>query len=88
MFDPHLELGEGLRVPALELFYAFYFVMTGLHALHMVIGIGVLAVIAAQSWWIAAQRLSTRVENSGLYWHFVDLVWVFLFPMLYLIDRT
>ena len=72
-----------------QLFFSFYFAMTGCHALHMIIGIGILATL-----WSAArnQKFShdyyTPVENTGLYWHFVDIVWVFLFPLLYLIDRT
>lgn len=69
-----------------ELFFGFYFAMTGMHALHMVIGVGVLSVIAIQA---SRGRFSpefhTPVELTGLYWHFVDIVWVFLFPLLYLI---
>src|SRR5262245_52231012 len=69
-----------------RIFYSFYFVMTGLHAFHMVIGIGVLAWIARR----AAKGEFTpthhaALEMSGLYWHFVDVVWIFLFPLLYLI---
>jgi len=60
--------------------------MTGLHALHMIIGIGVFAVLFVQAW---RHRFSpsyyTPVEIAGLYWHFVDIVWIFLFPLLYLI---
>jgi cytochrome c oxidase subunit 3 len=69
-----------------QLFFSLYFVMTGLHAIHMVIGVVLLGVIA-----VAALRGSfsreyyTPVEVGGLYWHFVDIVWVFLFPLLYLI---
>jgi cytochrome c oxidase subunit 3 len=69
-----------------ELFYSFYFAMTGVHALHMVIGICVVA-------WVLVSTMRGRfnsvyhtpVEMTGLYWHFVDIVWVFLFPLLYLI---
>jgi cytochrome c oxidase subunit 3 len=63
--------------------------MTGLHALHMVVGIGVLAVL-----WVLAGRgrfsahYYTPVEVAGLYWHFVDIVWIYLFPLLYLISRV
>ncbi|AGA27904.1 cytochrome c oxidase subunit 3 family protein [Singulisphaera acidiphila] len=70
-----------------QLFFVFYFFMTGLHAFHMIIGIAVMGVLAIQ-----AQRgkftadYFTPLELTGLYWHFVDLVWVFLFPLLYLID--
>ena len=71
---------------ASQLFYSLYFAMTGLHAIHMVVGIGILSVIA----WMAhkgkfSKTYSNPVEISGLYWHFVDLVWIFLFPFLYLI---
>jgi cytochrome c oxidase subunit III len=71
-----------------EMFFSLYFCMTGLHALHMVIGIGLL------SWLIARARrgdftvrYNTPVEMVGLYWHFVDIVWIFLFPLLYLLGR-
>ncbi len=62
--------------------------MTGLHALHMVIGLGIMGVML---WWtwngtITAEYASP-IEISGLYWHFVDIVWIFLFPLLYLIGR-
>jgi cytochrome c oxidase subunit 3 len=69
-----------------QVFYSLYFAMTGLHAVHMIIGVVLLGVIA-----VAALRGSfsheyyTPVEIGGLYWHFVDVVWVFLFPLLYLI---
>ncbi len=79
---------EGLDPIHAQLFFSLYFVMTGLHALHMVIGIGVMAVLT----WMAWQGRFTKgyhspIEISGLYWHFVDIVWIFLFPLLYLIDR-
>lgn len=69
-----------------QLFFWIYFAMTGLHALHMVIGLGIMAVI----FWMAKRGRFTPeyhapVEISGLYWHFVDIVWIFLFPLLYLI---
>jgi cytochrome c oxidase subunit 3 len=68
-----------------ELFFFIYFAMTGLHALHMVIGIATLGTLA---FLIHRSQFSdgATVESVGLYWHFVDLVWVFLFPLLYLID--
>lgn len=69
-----------------EMFFSLYFAMTGFHALHMVIGIGVFAAITAKA---ARRRFSaeyyTPVEISGIYWHFVDLIWVYLYPLLYLI---
>jgi cytochrome c oxidase subunit 3 len=71
------------------LFFSLYFSLTGLHALHMVIGVSLLSVI---TWMAYKRRFSpewyTPVEMSGLYWHFVDIVWIFLFPLLYLVDRT
>lgn len=74
------------RTPKMALFMTFYFVMTMLHALHMLIGLAVLATILL----LAKRRHFTRdyhhpVEVVGLYWHFVDTVWVFLFPVLYLL---
>jgi cytochrome c oxidase subunit 3 len=69
-----------------QLFFSIYFMMTGIHALHMVVGIGLMLVILAMAW---RGRFSagyyTPVEVSGLYWHFVDIVWIFLFPLLYLL---
>jgi cytochrome c oxidase subunit 3 len=63
--------------------------MTGLHAVHMIIGILVMAILAFLAW---RGRFSIEsyvpVELTGLYWHFVDIVWIFLFPLLYLIDRA
>ena len=69
-----------------QLFYCFYFGMTGLHALHMVIGIAILGVLVYQAKkGVFSPAYFTPVEMTGLYWHFVDIVWVFLFPLLYLI---
>lgn len=80
---------EGPYAPQVEMFIWLYFAMTGVHALHMVIGFGLLSVIA---WMAAKERFSpqwyTPVEMAGLYWHFVDIVWIFLFPLLYLVDRA
>ena len=75
-----------LEKPA-ELFFILYFCMTGLHAAHMVIGIGIFIwiLIRAHRGQFSSEYYSP-VEVSGLYWHFVDVVWIFLFPMLYLID--
>ena len=71
-----------------QLFFSFYFVMTGMHALHMVIGIVMMVVFAGKALrgrYTAAYH--APVELGGLYWHFVDIVWIFLFPLLYLIGR-
>lgn len=77
---------SGPQEPGLTTFFNLYFLMTGLHALHMVIGIAILAtlVVLALRGGLVAER-SPIVHNTGLYWHFVDLVWVFLFPFFYLV---
>jgi cytochrome c oxidase subunit 3 len=68
------------------LFLIFYFVMTGLHALHMLIGLGLLTVLIGLAWRGSfSAEYHTPVEVVGLYWHFVDIVWIFLYPLLYLI---
>jgi len=84
---PHFEW-EGLYPKPAEQFYSLYFAMTGLHALHMVIGLGIMTVIAIMAWRKTFDSdYYTPVEVAGLYWHFVDIVWIFLFPLLYLIGR-
>ena len=71
-----------------QLFFCMYFAMTGLHASHVTIGIGILATMAFRAWRGAfGPDYYTPIEISGLYWHFVDLVWIFLFPLYYLIAR-
>jgi cytochrome c oxidase subunit III len=79
---------EGTAPERANLFFSLYFAMTGLHAAHMVIGLGLLSVMFVMA---ARRRFSaewhTPVEVSGLYWHFVDIIWIFLFPLLYLVDR-
>ncbi len=71
-----------------QIFFSFYFAMTGLHATHMLIGLGVLTwlMLRAKRGEFGPEYYSP-VENVGLYWHFVDIVWIFLFPLLYLISR-
>ncbi len=71
-----------------QIYFSLYFAMTGVHALHMIIGLAILFVLL----WKARTGLYTTgyvqpIENFGLYWHFVDIVWIFLFPFLYLINR-
>jgi len=91
-FADHLVPGPHYAMvsqPKTQLFFWLYFVMTGLHAIHVIVGLGVIGVLL---------RLSTKprfaadyytpVEMGGLYWHFVDIVWVFLYPLLYLINRN
>jgi cytochrome c oxidase subunit 3 len=76
----------GLNMPHGELFMTFYFILTGLHAVHMLVGMGVLSFLLFQAYrgryW---EKYYIPVEVAGLYWHFVDIVWIFLFPLLYLV---
>jgi cytochrome c oxidase subunit 3 len=88
-FEHHLVPGPSFDpalAPPEQIFFALYFIMTGIHALHMVVGIGLMSVILWMAW---RGRFSPAyygpVEVSGLYWHFVDIVWIFLFPLLYLL---
>ena len=79
------ELGH---YPSHDNFYAIYFTMTGLHGIHIIGGIIVntfLLTIGTRLWKTDPEHFTNRVENAGLYWHFVDLVWIFLFPSLYLL---
>tara|TARA_Y100001934_G_C12279875_1_gene739335 strand:+ start:737 stop:1384 length:648 start_codon:yes stop_codon:yes gene_type:complete len=92
-YHHHLVPGTGFQTPAgepekLEMFFNFYFLMTGCHAFHMIIGGGVLVYLI----WKAMRGSYLKdhfapIEMMGLYWHFVDLVWIFLFPLLYLLGR-
>ncbi len=69
-----------------EMFFNLYFAMTGMHALHMIVGIGIMLFMLRPAWrgkWTPDNH--NFVEGFGLYWHFVDIVWIFLFPFLYLI---
>jgi cytochrome c oxidase subunit III len=87
----HLFPGRNFRpdLPAQgQIFWFLYWAMTGLHGLHVLLGLGILSVIA---WMASRRKFSDRyynpVEVSALYWHFVDIVWIFLYPLFYLIDR-
>jgi cytochrome c oxidase subunit 3 len=82
--DPALQ-----TLPGAQIYYSLYFALTGLHATHMIVGIAIMAVIVYMAWKgkFDAQWY-TPVEIMGLYWHFVDLVWIFLFPLLYLIGGS
>jgi cytochrome c oxidase subunit 3 len=88
----HFEIAERHGVPIdqrhARMFFGLYFAMTGLHALHMIVGIAILLWLL---YWARKGRFTPEnynyVEGTGLYWHFVDIVWIFLFPMLYLIGR-
>ena len=90
-FQEHVVPGIDFRyapgeAPAAQIYFILYFLMTGLHALHLTIGIGLLAVLAVKT---GRNRYSAKyyspVEVAGLYWHFVDIVWIFLYPLIYLI---
>lgn len=71
-----------------QIFFALYFIMTGLHALHMVVGLGIFTWLLIMAWrGRFTPEYHTPLEIGGLYWHFVDIVWIYLFPLLYLIDR-
>ncbi len=88
LHDPHGRPLDAVTAHHAEIFFSLYFAMTGLHALHMIIGIPILSIVAFMA---ARGRFSpawfTPVEMVGLYWHFVDIIWIFLFPLLYLVDR-
>ena len=83
---PHFNPTLPIRV---QIFFWLYWAMTGLHAIHVTVGVGLLGTITIMA---KLRRFSshyfTPVEVSGLYWHFVDLVWIFLYPLLYLIGRN
>jgi cytochrome c oxidase subunit III len=81
-------LYEGDQPAQARMFFSLYFIMTGLHAIHMLLGMAMLALLAILSWIGVFNRTNyAPIELTGLFWHFVDLVWIFLFPLLYLIDR-
>ncbi len=101
-YREHLIPGFNFQVPAqvlaqstglpldprrFEMFFVLYFFMTGLHAFHLIVGIALVSVMAWLTWrsWLSGTG-DTQIEVTGLYWHFVDVVWVFLYPLLYLID--
>jgi heme/copper-type cytochrome/quinol oxidase subunit 3 len=84
-YSDHLSRGEG---PSHGTFHAIYFTLTGLHGLHIVGGMIVMGYFlgpGARMWKKDPERFANRIEATGLYWHFVDLVWIFLFPVLYLL---
>lgn len=86
-FHPHAEALHGASPRAAEIFFSLYFAMTGLHAIHIIAGIGVITALMVL-WRKGAKSVTedyVPTEMVGLYWHFVDLVWIFLFPLFYLI---
>jgi len=85
-FDPQEWSRRGIDSRHVQLFLGFYYVMTGLHAVHLIVGIGLLVVMAVLAWLGRfTPEQHTGVELSGLYWHFIDVVWIYLFPLLYLV---
>jgi cytochrome c oxidase subunit 3 len=71
-----------------QIFFSLYFAMTGMHAVHMIIGVGIFCWLTWMAWrGRFSPEYHTPIEIGGLYWHFVDIVWIYLFPLLYLIDR-
>ena len=82
----YVETGNPALTPQVQMFMLFYFAMTGMHALHMVIGAGLLLYFIRRAWrGDFGPEYYGPVEVMGLYWHFVDIAWIFLFPLLYLI---
>lgn len=100
-FEYHKEMQEGLvplrgfdfhfkghQPEKAQMFFNFYFAMTGLHALHLTVGILItLVMIGLASRMKNQTALENHIEIAGLYWHLIDVIWVFLFPLLYLIER-
>ena len=84
-YGHHFATGE---LPSKSTFLAIYFTMTGLHGLHVIGGMIVNGYFwgpGSKMWKTEPERFTNRIEVAGLYWHFVDLVWIFLFPVLYLL---
>ena len=76
---------SGAHAPKVQLFFVFYFIMTGLHALHMTIGLGVLSVLLFRTFVGSfSATYHTAIDLGGLYWHFIDIVWVFLYAIFYI----
>ena len=79
---------QGPNAESVQMFFYLYFLMTGIHALHVIIGVVLIVIFAWRAWRRDAFRANdTAVDLLGLYWHFVDIVWVFLFPLIYLVNR-
>jgi len=91
-WEEHHVPGPGFHFPEsvdprhAEIFFSLYFIMTGIHTIHLIVGVFVVGTVAVFAWrGRYTQGYHATVENVGLYWHFVDIVWVFLYPMLYLV---
>ena len=92
-FENHLVPGPNFRFDGpyarqAEIYFSVYFAMTGMHALHMIVGAGLLTWLLVQAHrGLFTREYNTPVELVGLYWHFVDIIWIFLFPLLYLVGH-
>ena len=95
-FEYHSDLDKGLwpgphfalHPATTQLFWAFYWIATGVHAVHLTIGIGIVSVVTLQLKRRTLPVEATRFEGVALYWHLVDTIWIFLLPMLYLVGRA
>ena len=95
-FEYHSDLEKGLwpgpgfplHPAATQLFWAFYWIATGIHAVHLTVGIGIVAVVTLELKRGALPIAATRFDGVALYWHLVDTIWIFLLPMVYLIGRA
>jgi cytochrome c oxidase subunit 3 len=87
---PGLNFAEtGPHARTVELFFLLYFLLTGIHGLHVLIGVAAVGTMAVRTWRGAfSPRQLDPVEVTGLYWHFVDIVWIFLYPLIYLLGRS
>ena len=86
-YEPSANYAYLTELVAVEQFFSIYYVMTGIHAVHVLIGIGVLTWLVTRAWrGHFSSEYYTPIENAGLYWHLVDIIWIFLFPLLYLIS--
>lgn len=85
---PGFHFEGGVDPQRVQLFFLLYFIITGLHAFHLTIGIGLVSLMALLAWRkLFIPGAYTPVEMTGLYWHLVDIVWIFLFPLFYLIGH-
>ena len=86
---PGFQYADSRYAHQAQILFYLYFAMTGMHAIHMIVGVGLLITLIVMA---ARNRFTSKwytpVEMIGLYWHFVDIVWIFLFPLLYLIGHT
>ena len=86
---PGIEFGfESSLIDGAQLFFLFYFVATAIHAMHMLVGIGLLAVLSVLTYRSPTTRHRAALHSAALYWHFVDVVWIFLFALIYLPGRS